>query len=459
MLVLQSFRADSLQSYVLQATIWGLLEAYHRYLISTMHNLIQPIGGLMTRGSLFRADGDEPKVVIQTVQFGDLAQIWPNISRASVSGAGTGLDDQQALLPAIGEGIERYCASVYTKEQFVTATAAELGNRALDLDTIPRCSDAELSHSKCRLVAPDKNAPIRWIEGISLLDGRQVFLPVVMVYLYLGGLSPAERFYYPISTGCAAHVSIERALLSAILEVIERDAISITWLQKMALPRIEIDNLPAPLASYWELCQRASGELEYFFFDATTDLGIPTVYALQVSRANPALTTLVHCSTTLAPADAVAKVIRDMTSCMAAFRHPKAIPESWDDFVDVSHGGAYMARREQAQAFEFLLQSHLTRPLSQMRTIMSDGEKQDLETILELLRRKRLDVYAVELSTDEALRSGMRVVRVVIPGLQPLGFHYRARYLGHPRLYDAPAKMGYPVYPETHLNHWPQPFA
>jgi ribosomal protein S12 methylthiotransferase accessory factor len=69
-----------------------------------------------------------------------------------------------------------------------------------------------------------------------------------------------------------------------------------------------------------------------------------------------------------------------------------------------------------------------------------------------------MPVYAVDLSTDEAIRAGFRVVRVLIPSLQPLSFHYRARYLGHPRLYDAPAKMGYAVRAEGELNPWPQAF-
>jgi ribosomal protein S12 methylthiotransferase accessory factor len=53
----------------------------------------------------------------------------------------------------------------------------------------------------------------------------------------------------------------------------------------------------------------------------------------------------------------------------------------------------------------------------------------------------------------------MTVVRAVVPGLQPLTFHYRARFLGSPRLYEAPARMGYPVRAEAELNAWPQPFA
>jgi ribosomal protein S12 methylthiotransferase accessory factor len=53
----------------------------------------------------------------------------------------------------------------------------------------------------------------------------------------------------------------------------------------------------------------------------------------------------------------------------------------------------------------------------------------------------------------------MWVVRVIIPALQPLSFSYRARYLGHARLYQAPRLMGHPVREEADLNPWPQPFA
>jgi ribosomal protein S12 methylthiotransferase accessory factor len=79
--------------------------------------------------------------------------------------------------------------------------------------------------------------------------------------------------------------------------------------------------------------------------------------------------------------------------------------------------------------------------------------------VLDKLKRKSLDAYAVDLTSDEALRAGVRVVQVIIPGLQPVGFPYRSRYLGHPRLYEAPKQMGYPVYSEEEINPWPQPFA
>ena len=429
--------------------------------------LMQPLGGLVGKTTHFRAYSDEPRIITRIAQLGNIGQIWRHAvhkvgSRqfpAMVSGSGSGLDDTTGLLPALAEGLERYCASVFKTEQFITATAEELGREALDLDTIPRCSSTEFSHPKCPLRAPDKKVPIRWVRGLSLLDGRPIYLPVVMVYLYAGFTSPGERIALPITTGCAAHITLERALVSAILEVIERDAISITWLQRLALPRIEMDCVPPLLAPYWECCQRASKDLEYIFLDATSDLGIPTVYGLQISRTNKNLTTLVSCSTAMDSVEAVVKVIKDMAACRIAFRTPKSAPENWDDFTDVFHGAAYMVSSERAEAFEFLLQPGDRRRLSEMTIMESQDDKLMLSTVLEQLRLSRLDAYAVDLSTDEALRAGIRVVRAIIPGLQPLSFYYRARYLGHPRLYEAPRNMGHTVYGEEHLNRWPQPFA
>jgi ribosomal protein S12 methylthiotransferase accessory factor len=297
------------------------------------------------------------------------------------------------------------------------------------------------------------------VRGISLLDNRLVYLPAIMVYLYTGIATPAERICIPISTGCAAHTSLERALLSAICEVVERDAISLTWLQKLPLPRVDIDCIPPQLASYWDIYERSCNDVEYVFFDGTSEIGIPTIYALSVAPANRKVTTLVACSAALNAPEALAKVIRDLFQIRVAFREPRPFPASWDDFTDFFHGAAYMARAENHGAFDFLLGQNHRRPLSEISPVGNEDAAESLAAVLSLLRRCGMDVYAVDLSTDEAVRGGVWVVRVIIPALQPFGFNYLARYLGHSRLYEAPERMGYPVHNEEHLNHWPQPFA
>jgi ribosomal protein S12 methylthiotransferase accessory factor len=433
----------------------------------TLESLLQPVGGLFHGYARFRAMSDEPSLVTKVERLGNVGQVWAHVGRThrglsvreSVEGAGVGLDEVEASIRARAEALERYCACVFTDNQFIRATANELGSGALDLDTVPRCSDIELSNLRCPLLAPDKGVPIRWVQGISLSDGRTVYLPVVMVYLYAGVEGPGERFWFPISTGCAAHTSLESALLSGLLEVIERDAISITWLQQLPLPRIELDRLPIQLGLFLERYKRSSRGLEYFFFDATTDVGIPTVYGLQLSSANKRVTTLVSCATSLDPAEAVVGAIREMAAGRVAFRQPRPTPGNLEEFSEIFHGATHMARAEQASVFDFLLHSGGKRLLSEIPVLHTSSVKQGLQAVVERLRKKQLEAFAVDLSTDEALRAGMRIVRVLIPGLQPLAFQYRARYLGHPRLYQAPRAMGYPVNEEAQINSWPQPFA
>lgn len=54
---------------------------------------------------------------------------------------------------------------------------------------------------------------------------------------------------------------------------------------------------------------------------------------------------------------------------------------------------------------------------------------------------------------------GLTVVRAIIPQLMPLSFAHRARFLAHPRLYDAPRFFGRDALAEADLNPFPQPFA
>jgi ribosomal protein S12 methylthiotransferase accessory factor len=430
--------------------------------------LSSSLGGLIARDARVRPLPDEPRISTRVLDLGNVHALWPHIpakktgtSRAPLRGSGTGVTQEECLLPALGEAIERYCASVYTKEQFLWATAAELGREAIDLDAIPRCSRKELSHPKCPLIAPSKSSPIRWVQGLSLLDGRRVYLPAVMVYLYAGYASVNERIVVPITTGCAAHVDYEPALLSAILEIVERDALSILWLQMLPVPQLQVNGLPDQWRKLWEAYGSGSSDLRYLFFNATTDLGIPTVYGLRIAAASLRARTIVSCASALDGNEAVSKVIRDLTACAIGFRGRREIPEEWDDFSDVHHGAVYMADAARASAFEFLLASSGTQPVDGMVSpvAISDDSAATLKKLLIHLQKKGLDVYAADLSTDEALRAGVRAVRVVIPGLQPFPYRYRARYLGHPRLYSAPQAMGHRVLDEDRVNAWPNPFS
>ena len=417
--------------------------------------------GLFQSVRQFGSRPGEVKLSTHLVDMGDSRpglQAWKN-PRHSITGSGVELYGSDSALIAAVEALERYSASIWRKAQIRTECADALGADALDLDSLPKCSLAERNHQTCRLVPPLKTVPIPWVRGVSLLTGKAVWVPAALVYLSRDLVGPAGPFCHSLSTGCAAHTSYILALLSAVLELVERDAISLVWLQKLTIPKIILDGIPQQLAPYWERCESSSISVEYAFFDATTDLGIPVVYGVQINPVSDRVRTLVTCSASPDPAVAIAKNIRDMAGLRLAFRNRHAVPDSWDNYSDPFDGATHMAHSDRAHAFNFLLHSPGEVRLSDIPAMPATDPHSLLRNVLQRFWDGGMEVYAVDLTTDEAIRSGLKVVRAIIPALQPLSFEYRARFLGHPRLYDAPQRMGYSVLSEERVNFWPQPFA
>ena len=389
--------------------------------------------------------------------LGDVSQVLPNVRElgigvpdlAGLAGVGMAWDEQSAWTYAVAEALERYSSAVVPAARHRWAAAAELGGEALDLATVPRCSERELSHPACPVGAPDPGTPIRWIRGVSLTSLTPRWVPAVMAHIRFPRQGPGERFWLPVSSGCAAHPVVEQALVTAICEVVERDALALLWLQRLELPRLELDaNLPA--------VPRRRGRI--LVFDATTDVGVPTLYAVDSAPDASELATLVCGAADLDPRRAAEKVLAEAVLYRLAMERPVAIPPDPDLFTQPVHGALYMSHPARQEAFGFLLDSPRRRRLSELPLLEAGSPVRNLALLVERLRALGMEAFAVDLTTDEARRAGMRVVRVLVPALQPLTFRPRARYLAHPRLFAAPARMGCTARPEEDLNPWPQPF-
>jgi ribosomal protein S12 methylthiotransferase accessory factor len=417
-------------------------------------SVVSPLGGVVGRVGTIPNPPGCPDYTVCVADLGDLRPVVPGFSlapastRGQMDGAGTGVDAASAAKLAVVEALERYSNCVYDDRQLRWATRDELGRDAIDLDTVPRCSDTELSDPLCPLRPADNAMPIRWVRGISLTERVGRWVPAVMAFLNIPPQSAGEQFVFQISTGCAAHVDPAAAVLNAICEVVERDAVSLTWLQRLALPMIEgAGTIGAP----------AGAGVRTYLFDATTDIGVPTVYGIDV--ADGSFGTAVMCAADLDPERAIAKVLREAASGRVALSMAPPVGTRVDDFTTVSEGASYMAQAERRGAFDFLLGSSHKRAVAEMKSLATGTAEGDLAAAVDLLARRGMEVVVVDLTTDEAARAGLWVVRAIIPALQPLSFTHRARFLGHPRLYDAPVRMGYRSWLEPELNPWPQPFA
>ncbi len=141
-----------------------------------MESLVQPLGGFISRVSALPTYHGEPDFPIQVASTGDISQALPHIKRLNkgrsisgdMDGAGGSLDEKESRIKAIAEGLERYSSCVYSEDQFIWSTAKELGASALDLKSVPVCSESELSHPRCPVHKPLADSPLRWVKGLSL---------------------------------------------------------------------------------------------------------------------------------------------------------------------------------------------------------------------------------------------------------------------------------------------------
>ncbi|KUJ49673.1 hypothetical protein ACZ90_67185 [Streptomyces albus subsp. albus] len=430
-----------------------------------LRSLVDPVGGLVSGALRLPNPPGDPVFPVCVAPLGDISQALTHTAHsvntspgdAGMDGAGNAITVEDASWLCIAEALERYSSCAWHPEQFIWATARELGEDAIDLSRLPRISEAEAADPRCILTPPDPDAPLRWVRGYSLMTGKRVWIPASLVFLHLPFESYADRIAAPISTGCAAHTDVYAALASGLCEVIERDSIALTWLQRLALPRIELDKIPADLRPYID--RSRSRNVQTYLFDATTDVGVPTVYSVEVTPHHDAVRTVVMCATDPDPVRAIGKVLREAASGRIALRHRLPDGKSPDSFSTVHDGALYMGAPERADAFDFLLDSPWRAPLSSYGRPQFDTPRSHVGWLLRQLASQGMNAYAVDITSDEAERIGMWVVKAIVPDLMPLSFIRRAQYRGHPRLYRAPAAMGHPVATEEELNPWPQPFA
>ena len=436
--------------------------------------------GLVSRSTELPQAAGEPVFAIWTGLLGDPSEAlrsqrtWNHRAEAgNFDGAGGAIDADRARHIAIVETMERYSSCSWADEDLIWDTPAGLGDAAIGPDRWPACSPTELADPHCGLVPFDSRVPLRWVRGWSLTRGREVFVPAILVYLKFPVHSPSERFTNTVSTGTAAHSDLREAVLGGLLEVIERDAIALTWLQRLRLPEIVVDPavLDPEVAEYHRV--GTSTELTVHLRDATTDYGIPILYAVQTSEADTELSQVVAATCDLDPQRALAKIYRELASLRIALRSharsPRAQEVTGQDMTVV--GGALAdAAPSMRHVFDFLLEGE--RPvhaLDEIGTLTASRPGADgvggsagpdpLEQVVANLERAGAEAIVVDITTDEARQVGMHVVKALIPEAMPLSFSHHARYLATPRLYQAPRAMGLTVHDEAGINPVRQPFA
>jgi ribosomal protein S12 methylthiotransferase accessory factor len=373
-----------------------------------------------------------------------------------VTPSGRALDDPEAArLIAIAEGAERYAAADFPSESRIWSSAAELDGPTIDLNAIPRCSEREYGTPGCPLRPFDPQARIRWDKGFDLVAREETWVPAVMACYRLRNKLRAENFWYPISTGFAVHFDPAEAAVRAICEVIERDAVAITWLQRLPLPLVADEDLSS--STRYLRDWSTSHFIDTYLLDATTDLGVPTVYCLQVAEHDERAHHAVGCAAARSIAAAADKAIMETLLIRGSFYVGDEDTQNEPDPSDPRSTARYTVNAGKSDAFQFLTHDASSRTSIDREPLPEDSTLA-LERLIDNFAEKSIQPIIIDHTPRELGPVGMTAVNVVIPHLQPMSLNPLAQFRGHSRLYEAPVKMGYEANSEKNLNPWPQPF-
>lgn len=332
----------------------------------------------------------------------------PNSRSVTVS-QGKGIDLASAKASGLMEAAELYHAETATLPLWLaTYDEVRFKHKMADLVDLPRDTGSHF-HPNLRIL---------WCEGRDLLTGEEVFVPYEMVHTnYTIPLPDGHGCFTSSSNGLASGNALVEAISQGICELIERDAVTLWKVRKKKGPdrrRVDLKSVGDPLCRE-TIAKFQHAGLSVAAWDITSDIKIATFACLVLPLDDTAMW---HCSMATGygchPAREVA-LLRALTE--AAQTRLTLISGLRDDF--------------RADTYEQLLDSDVIKskrkevqrsvPTRRFRDVPTRNEQifeRDVDWELKCLKEAGFQrVVVIDLTRPEF---GLPVVRVIVPGLEPI---------------------------------------
>ena len=366
---------------------------------------------------------------------------------------------KQALAKAIGEGIERYCSAIYFKKDLSFCSYQDANFNCVNPNEFVGYEPKLYEKNDFAWKPFKETTKVRWTTAIDITNNKTItHVPAAYVYLpYIYGDSE-EKIIQSISTGLACHMSYELAALTAIFEVVERDAFMIFWRNRISPPKINIDTLPFKIQHIINEYQSANYKVTLLYI--TTDIKIPTVLAILrcTLPKNPSLIVAASCK--LSPELAVVSALEELeltrSHCIELLRDEQINSNtSYDQFKYQKDHLLFWSRIENLPLINFLFESNTVINIDQMPNLIIGSASKELDSIINIFTTLNLRILLANITTSDLSHYGFHVIRAIIPKLHPLTFGYKNDEFQCQRLLSVPKTLGFKnaLLSNTYLPH------
>lgn len=377
---------------------------------------------------------------------------------------GSGRTRARAVAAAVGEAVERYSASYVPRDRIVHASARGLGDDAVAPERFCLFSERQLAEPRFPFARFDERIVVPWIEGRSLDDGRDVYLPAELVLLGDAVPPGRPRIGYATSNGTACAEARDGAVARGLCELLERDAFMILWANRLSLPRLDVSEDAA--LRHLDRTFFACTGLAYAAIDLSCFHALPSFLGVVRAPRDYPGALGIGAGTAATVEEAWPKSLAEAFSCRAAGAKLLALGAR-TDYGD--HGRAvssfedhirYYADHDRVAPASFLDAGELRRPAADVPSLGDGTERSFVPALAGRVHAAGSSAYAVDVTSPDVRELGLAVFRAVAPELVPLDVPHAARFLGGRRLYDVPVRLGLRerALDEADVNPYPHPF-
>lgn len=348
-------------------------------------------------------------------------------------GSGKGLDDISAHISAIGEAIERYSAARFNVSELKYASISQLTKDYVDPESLVLYSQKQYSSPHFPFSKWKRKQKIHWAEGTWLGTEKNVFVPALTTYFNFNAPFK-EQFSQVSSNGLAAGQNKNDAAMRATYELIERDAMMLTWYAQLPCQRLTFDShYHGKMKVMIDDLQAKGVTLELYLLDV--GLHVPTVVCLALGNGINVPAASVSLATHGDISVAMNKALLEQGHVMPYLCHlmtssPKR-PQHVSEVRSLEDHAAYYFSPDKLNAFNFMRQ-----PLESAISI-NHWPYPPINTIDQLkqsVANAGVKVAIVDVTAPDVQHSPFNVARAIGVHMQPIHFGEQFKRVDNPRL-------------------------
>ncbi|NEU57122.1 YcaO-like family protein [Halorussus sp. MSC15.2] len=406
---------------------------------ATVERLVGERTGIVSEVEFDHPPRDDDSIVGADISTASVGELLPQDTETEPDpeAGGKGRTVAEGVQTAVGEFTERYCAlwpSEVHDYRTVEATYADLA--ASDASVPDFGSVAPFDPETVREFGAepfDRTTEVEWAAGTDLIDGDEEFVPVPLVSL--GEATGGDPYFFTSSNGLACGPDLASALVGAIYESVERDAVMRSWYRQDPPTRLSLDEWPA-LERERRRLGNDFGDYRLCRFE--TDSEFHTLGAVYVDERERAPKFLFGAAADLdfeaAVRDALVEATQGLRSMKTALAYDGPEDVASPNVLNLDENFKYYMYPENFDEVSLFFEGpREVAPDRESRTFPTP--ERELDACLDALDAVGATPIAYDLTTAGVEETGLRVARVVAPelvslcppGLPPVG---------HPALAD-----------------------